>query len=238
MSKYEGLVLPTEILIDVLLHVDPKEIKNMCATNAMYSAICSDEYFQKQYRKKWGVVTRKEVLPRLVQKYSKNGKTLQLNNKGIDSLVGFPEMDDLEHLFLDRNQISSLEGLPDLPKLDALSLGSNKISSLEGFPQLKNLETLSLNHNQLASMKGLPVLSKLTELDVSENNLTSFKGLPEIRSGRLKLHIGYNQISSLEGLSALQYLESLEVSGDDLDNEIVDGIKRFCWENAIECTFI
>ena len=61
-----GLVLPTEILFDVLLHVDPKEIKNMCATNPMYAAICKDDHFRKLYARKWNVVQAmdpSEVLP-------------------------------------------------------------------------------------------------------------------------------------------------------------------------------
>jgi len=104
-----GLVLPTEILVDVLLHVAPKEIKAMCASKPMYAAICTDSAFQSAYARKWNV-SLDYTTPVVNFKLRTKGTTVFVKPMGIDldaldSLSPSTIMDDGVRVFLGVNDV-------------------------------------------------------------------------------------------------------------------------------------
>lgn len=54
----EGLaedVLVPGVLRKVLMHLDPTELKRVCATNSMFRAVCRDTSFRRAYLREWYV---------------------------------------------------------------------------------------------------------------------------------------------------------------------------------------
>ncbi len=61
------------------------------------------------------------------------GRTLVLQDADITSIkeiVGLDKLNDLEVLYLNKNQITKIEGLEGLTSLKSLDLGSNKITKI------------------------------------------------------------------------------------------------------------
>lgn len=52
----EGLAdqtLVPGVIANVLMHLDPTELRRVCATNAVFRAVCEDKQFRLMYRREW-----------------------------------------------------------------------------------------------------------------------------------------------------------------------------------------
>ncbi|TPX65709.1 hypothetical protein SpCBS45565_g04933 [Spizellomyces sp. 'palustris'] len=100
-----------------------------------------------------------------------------------DAATSLAEYVNLTHLSLNNCGLGSLEGFPDLPHLQKLDLGDNKISGeLEALSKLPSLEFLDLSNNRLASVASLqPLLHlpSLRHLNLLECDVTKSNGYPQ-----------------------------------------------------------
>lgn len=188
-----GLVLPTEILIDVLMHVDPKEMKNLCATSRMYAVLCEDPIFKRNYAAKWHVENMVDVMRSMIRI---DMLRVDLRKMGLTSLP------------------SEIGSLLELRELEVSGVKSDTIPSSIG--QLSNLTILTITDSNIVSLPNeIGNLTNLTKLDISRNKLTS---IPET-IGNLRnltiLDISINKITSIPpSIGNLSKLRVLHMRGD------------------------
>ena len=139
-----------------------------------------------------------------------DGHVTQINLAGYmhmgNGLIGtadFSGLDNLQQLFLDRNQLSSIN-IAGLTNLTYVFADDNQLTDFD-LDGLTNLDDLNVDGNRL-SILNLSGLTNLQTVYANTNNLTSIDldGLSNLD----RLGLNNNQISDIDlsGLTALQYL--------------------------------
>lgn len=140
-------------------------------------------------------------------------RTIDLSNKGIDSLARLKEfLPALDEAKVDHNAIEYLSGIPSTVR--TLHASFNRLTSLTSVNHLRNLQYLDISHNQLDGVSQLKCLTHLRELDCSHNGITDLSGILEMDC-LIKLNASGNQIKrvDLEGCK-WQRLETLDLSNN------------------------
>lgn len=236
--------VPTDIVLEIIKHLDLNQLRDLCKTNKMYKQICSENsrYISKMFLDKYKV----DYNDRSNFVYLANGVSKRqyvadgiVNYQGILSLYykfyKYTSMrvsrnmlkcsvdDGLTDTFYLRKQISSF---PIYPNLTRLFIANNRLVS---FPVQPKLMELHINHNSLMTF---PVQPELVSLHIQSNNLTSFPTQPKLRllianRNRLTtlltqpelidLDISYNPLTQFSNQPKLEYVE---ISNDQRDLQI------------------
>ena len=164
---------------------------------------------------------------------------LSLADKGLTSLEGLDEMENIEnvtYLVLENNQLSTLPAkvFSCCPDLKVLMLGENRLDNIspEAFANLTDLRALYLNDNSLEELPSslFDSLTNLRDLDMSNNQITSLSpGIfdPLVQLKRLSLE--GNKLTTLpDGIfNTCTNLETLILSNNELSTlpvGMIDGL--------------
>ncbi len=172
--------MPQEMLFEMALQMNIRDILNLCNTSKEFAKICKTEYLwslllKRDYTdEKIKGKTNRELyklhkLLEWVNKY-KIFKTKNVNNlinlkilyiggkqlKEIPKELG--QLTNLEELYLDNNKLKEIPSeLGQLTKLKLLDLNENKLKEIpKELGQLTNLKYLDLDYNQIKSLDELP----------------------------------------------------------------------------------
>jgi len=172
----------------------------------------------------------------------RNGKIISLdcesvNLGSIGDIVGINNLNDLEHLNIQRTrikcidnlqhfkklkylnlshtQLKKIENLQCLASLEELNLSYNKIRKIENLESQKQLRKLSLNNNLITEIDNLNFLTNLEDLNLIHNNISEIKNLEKLENLK-RVNLSSNKIEKLTGLSYLKNLIWLSIN----DNKI------------------
>lgn len=121
----------------------------------------------------------------------------------------------LTNLTVAMRGITTLEGLADLNDLVWFDLGGNQLTSLAELAASPDLQVLRIDGNQLTSVEGIEVLTDLRVLDLSHNQLADLS--PVAALGQLEvLYADQNQLASADFAAGLLNLGTLDLSGNRL----------------------
>ena len=108
-----------------------------------------------------------------------NVQSLNCTSRGITSLQGIEQFQDLRVLTLNSNSLTDIGVLSQLTKLHTLDIRHNQVSAVDALKDLKFLDTLAADHNQISSIDVLAG-SSITRLYVSNNQISSLSALADI----------------------------------------------------------
>lgn len=121
--------------------------------------------------------------------------------RGVTTLAGLADLNDLVWFDLGGNELTSLAELAACPDIQVLRVDGNQLISVAGIESLTSLLLLDVSHNQLADLSPVAALAQIEVLYADENVLTSV----DFAAGLLNLRIldlSGNQITSIAPLLA------------------------------------
>lgn len=181
--------LPLDIILEVILHLDPIDWKKMYILNKNLNKICveNEEYIAKKMLNKYNV------------DYQDPGNLIYVHTP-YDQERSFNSILDLYTEFYIRQAIvynnKGITSIPSLPHLEILVCCDNKIVSIG---ECNNLDHLSCSNNRLTH---LPFFPNLCMLICDGNNLTSLPEYPKLSV----LICSYNNFFTLPEYPLLQEL--------------------------------
>ena len=129
---------------------------------------------EKKSKKKIG--TWEDFKKRIKEVYGpdpESSPVLDLDDRGLSSWEGCPELKRTIVLYLRNNQISSWKDCPTFPNVRIMFFSGNPIKSWEGCPKFPELEGFELGENHaLKSWKGCPRFPKMKEFGGKINDMT------------------------------------------------------------------
>lgn len=137
-------------------------------------------------------------------------KTLLCYNKGIRSLNGIEQLEELNYLGVDYNSITNYSPIASLEKLTTLSASDNGIEQVAGFPVMPSLSTLILSNNRIIDPSALSAQPQLTHLTLDHNqisNASTLAGFTQLTS----LFVQNNRLVDVAALGALNQLDALNL---------------------------
>jgi hypothetical protein len=135
-------------------------------------------------------------------------KDLEAIERGIESLEGIQQLQNLKSLGLWINQISDISPLQTLTNLWYLSLHGNQISDITPIKTLTNLSYLNFCDNQVSDITTVQSLTNLEILFFTKNQVSDLSPLQNL-TNLWNLSFGDNpvtEISVLENLTKLKHL--------------------------------
>lgn len=141
---------------------------------------------------------------------------LKCHNKGIASLRGIGQLENLKSLSLFNNRIQSAD-VTQLKQLTMLNLANNDLVDLQ-IAGLANLKTLFLFKNQLKTVD-MTGLASLTKLRMMQNKLIILDITP-LQSLK-EAHLFDNELKDLQ-IAGLHHLEFLDVKQNPMPDELYD----------------
>jgi hypothetical protein len=238
--------VPTEILFEIIKHLDLDEFWKLCKTEKYYKQICDENrrFFAKMFLDKYEV----DYNDRYNFVYLANGVSKRqyivndvIDYRGILNL--YYKFYKYTHIRVSRNMLKCslddglidtfylrkpISSFPIYPNLKKLFIPNNRLTT---FPVQPKLKELHINHNNLTAF---PVQPELESLHIQNNNLTSFPTQPKLRllianRNRLinlstqpelvDLDISYNPLTHFSNQPKLEYVE---ISDDQRDLQIND----------------
>lgn len=151
------------------------------------------------------IITRKDMLKL---------RTLDLTNKGIESLKGLEYAQNLYTLILDGNYVTNFEYIP--PSVTYLSIKNFKNEILIPDEKLKFLINITLHRgdNDIISLNNI---KNLTILDETNSHIKSLDGLQYAENLKI-ISLLNNHISDIKPLSQLNNITFLDLSGNNLSD--------------------
>jgi len=137
-------------------------------------------------------------------------KTLEGREAGISNIDGIQYMENLEYIYLEKNNISDISFLSDLHKLKLISFSNNKVADLSNISALTNLEVIYMHTNLLRDLTSLGLLTNLEELYLGGNYIKDIEPLSNLLNLE-SLFLGDNQITNLTPLEPLTNLKSIDL---------------------------
>ena len=134
--------------------------------------------------------------------------TLDADNRGIISLEGIQHFQNLQQLYLGRNQVSDISALANLTNLQILYFHYNQVSDISALANLTNLTDLVFGDNQVSDISALENLTNLHQLWFYYNQVSDIFALRNL-TNLTKLIFHYNQVSDISVLSNLTNLHLL-----------------------------
>jgi len=121
--------------------------------------------------------------------------------RGIVSLEGIQHLNNLQHLYCDRNRIGDLTPLQNLINLQTLTFDGNQVSDLTPLQHLINLQVLIFKNNQVGSIESLENLTNLQVLWFGGNQVSDLRPLQNLTS-LWELYFWGNQVCDISPLVA------------------------------------
>ena len=188
------IILPNEQLMDVLIDLPYKDIKNYCSTSTEANQVCESNYFwKKKLRKEYpnldidyeeGKMEGYYEIQQFINYYKNtnqsikeilNLKVLNLHNNEIKEIpYSIGNLTNLEELYLSNNEI---EKIPDsiglLINIEELYLSNNKIEEIpDAIGNLTNLQYLLLDNNKIEVIPdSIGRLTNLQYLNLDNNKI-------------------------------------------------------------------
>ena len=118
-----------------------------------------------------------DVIPLKNMKCARETTEVHLGRRGIEILVNFNKLKNLEVLWLNDNNLTKIKGLDSNFRIKELYIHNNRIKSLEGsIRKMQHLQVLTAYNNQLSNLdKVIEFLADFTyleRLDIFENPLS------------------------------------------------------------------
>jgi len=150
----------------------------------------------------------------------RNGKIISLdceslNLEHIDDIVGINNLNDLEHLNIQRTKIQRIDNLQHFKKLKYLNLSHNKIIKIENLQSIVGLERLNLSYNKISKIENLEALKKLKKLSLDSNLITQIENLSFLANLE-ELNLTHNNISQINNLEKLSNLKRINLSSNQI----------------------
>ncbi|WP_171014971.1 leucine-rich repeat domain-containing protein [Culicoidibacter larvae] len=159
--------------------------------------------------------------------------TLDLSNKGITDISDddFKYLNQLQHLYLQKNQLQVVPNFSTITNLLTLDLSNNLLTEIPDFDHLNSLQELYLNGNQLRRLPSFRFLKQLQRLAADRNRLVAVPAfnlpnlislslhtnmlseVPIITAHNLQvLYLYGNHLTSVPGLNQMVQLQDFEVA--------------------------
>jgi Leucine-rich repeat (LRR) protein len=135
----------------------------------------------------------------------------QLIKTNLDSLAGFDQLTNLEHLDLRGSPVSDLSPLAALPKLIALGAAETHIETLMPSARAQPLLELNVSGTRISNLHPLMGLG-LTRLDLSGCPITDIDPLASCLDLE-RVDLSNTEIASVRALHGLKRLRSLDITG-------------------------
>ncbi|MHA1985918.1 MAG: leucine-rich repeat protein [Promethearchaeota archaeon] len=139
-----------------------------------------------------------------------------VNLESIGDIVGIKNLDDLEHLNIQRTKIKSIGNLQHFKKLKHLNLSHNQINKIENLQKLVSLEELNLSYNKIHKIQNLEKLKKLKKLSLNNNSITEIENL-NFLTDLEDLNLIHNNISEIKNLEKLESLKRINLSSNKIE---------------------
>lgn len=148
-----------------------------------------------------------ENIPYVVEiagtRFTSDRDTLELSNRGINSLNGLEKFDKLRILALEGNAVADLSPLREVYTLEELDASHNAVADISMLTNHIALRKLDLSHNAVIDIYSLASCTSLEELDLSYNNINYISHLSGCTSLR-RLNLTANPDLTAEQLLRLQ----------------------------------
>ncbi|MCC5919232.1 MAG: leucine-rich repeat domain-containing protein [Cyclobacteriaceae bacterium] len=160
---------------------------------------------------------------------------LNIDDKGIESLVGLEKAINLEKLEMRANTVVSMDPIAALEKLVYLDMRSAVVPDADlSFVSELNLIYLDLRETGISNIAPLSNLTNLEELFLRENNVADLSPLANLTSlFYLNIHSNVNitDVSSLANLTNLETLIMRDVPAGDALWEVVTNFDKLVRAN-------
>jgi Leucine-rich repeat (LRR) protein len=154
--------------------------------------------------------------------YAENLQELYLRrNQQITDISALDGLVDLEYLFLGLTQVSDISPLTSLTKLRDLRLWNTRINDISALSGLINLRTLFLDGNQLTDISALAGLTNLVNLRLYRNQISDISALADMIDLDWLL-LDNNNISDISPLTGLKNLSYLNLQSNPLNRQTCD----------------
>lgn len=132
-----------------------------------------------------------------------------------------------QNLNCSRRGITSLRGIEQFQDLRMLDLSHNQLSNIDELSQLSRLSSLYINDNQIYDLSALEKLSALTKLVANNNQIQSIDALEN--SKVRQLYLNNNQISNLAVINSLASLENFTAENNraSIPNSLPKTLKTY-----------
>ncbi len=130
-------------------------------------------------------------------------------------------LESITTLNLNDKGVQSLEPIAVLANLTSLSVADNAIADLEPLTRLKTLTFLDISGNHIGNINALAPLIALTRADLSDNDITEIRSLSALAL-LTNLTLDNNKIANLEPLQFLQALSTLSIANNGLTGDMLD----------------
>ncbi len=192
--------MPRDMLFEIALQMDVKDILNLCKTSKQFAEICKNDYL-------WFKLLERDYPQKDASQYTK------IKNKTNRELYDLHEL--LE--WINKYNKEQIKNVDDLINLKELDLEHNLLEEIpKKLGQLTNLEDINLSYNQLVMPKELGQLGQLTNLIYLDIGYNDLKKIPK-EFGQLtnlkELHIGNNDLKKIpKELGQLTNLKELSLN--------------------------
>jgi len=152
-----------------------------------------------------------------------------VNLENIGDIVGINNLNDLEHLNIQRTRIKCIDNLQHFKKLKHLNLSHNKLKKIENLQSLVGLEELHLSYNKIRKIENLESLKKLRKISLNNNLITEIENLNFLTSLE-ELNLTHNNISEIKNLKKLENLERINLSSNQIEKLTgLRNLKNLMW---------
>ncbi len=211
-------ILPTEILMNVLIDLPYKDIKNYCSTSIESDKICQSDFFWKtKLMKEYPDLEIKYETGRMEGYYEIQEFINYYNNTNMD----IKEILGLESLYLSDKEI---EIIPDsiglLTNLKDLYFGYNKIEIIpDSIGKLTNLKNLYIDNNKIEIIPdSIGLLTNLKNLYLQNNKIEIIPDSIGLLTNLKSLNLHYNKIEELpDSIGLLTNLKSLYLQNNKIE---------------------
>ena len=164
----------------------------------------------------------------------RNGKIISLdcenlNLETISDIVGINNLNDLEHLNIQRTKIKNIDNLQHFKKLKYLNLSHNKLKKIENLQNLVDLEKLNLSYNKISKIENLETLKELKKISLDDNLITEIENLSFLTNLE-ELNLTHNNISQINNLEKLENLKRINLSSNRIEQlKGLSKLKNLMW---------
>ena len=151
----------------------------------------------------------------------RNGKIISLdceslNIESISDIEGIDNLNDLEHLNIQRTKIKCIDNLQHFKNLKHLDLSHGKLEKIENLQCLIGLEELNLSYNKIRKIENLESLKELRKLSLNDNLISEIENL-HFLTNLEELNLIHNKISEIKNLEKLEKLKRINLSSNQIE---------------------
>ncbi|MFX1524397.1 MAG: leucine-rich repeat protein [Promethearchaeota archaeon] len=149
--------------------------------------------------------------------------------KRIRDITGIKNLNDLEHLNIQRTKIRYLDDLHHFKNLKYLNLSYNTIQEIENLSSLADLEELDLSYNKISKIINLESLNKLKKLSLANNMVKEIENLDSLVNLE-DLNLAHNKIMEIKNLENQVKLKKINLSSNRIEKLTgFEGLTNLIW---------